>query len=70
MEKRIEENNYAPLDPKKRNQPRYDIMADLVATYYIIPLYYQGNVNGYSKRVKGKARIDELLFAYEIKKVN
>jgi len=69
IEKRIEEANNAPMDPKKRDQLRHGIMTDLMATYYIIPLYTQENVNGYSERVKGKARVDELLLAYEIKKV-
>ena len=56
------------MDDVKREKLRHAIMADAMASYYVVPLYYQENVNGYGNRVKGKARVDEYIYAYEIKK--
>ncbi len=39
-----------------------------IATYFVIPLYYQENVYGFSNRVEGKARVDERVFAFDLKK--
>jgi peptide/nickel transport system substrate-binding protein len=67
LEARIEEAN-TTMDDAKREKLRHAIMADAMASYYALPLYYQENVNGYGNRVKGKARVDEYIYAYEIKK--
>lgn len=48
---------------------RDEITRRIYETYYVIPLYYQENVFGFSKRIKdSKARIDERLFAHKLKK--
>jgi peptide/nickel transport system substrate-binding protein len=57
------------MDEAKREKLRNEISEYLYSTYYVIPLYYQENVFGFSKRIKdGKARVDERLFAFELKK--
>jgi peptide/nickel transport system substrate-binding protein len=56
------------MDKEKRVAMQHRVMAQAMDTYYMLPLYYQENVNGYSKRVKGFARVDEFMYAYEIKK--
>ena len=68
IERRLDQAN-SVMDEAKRNQLRHAVAADIYATYFVIPLYYQENVIGFSKRIKGgKARVDERLFAYEMKK--
>ncbi|MDH4265257.1 MAG: ABC transporter substrate-binding protein [Deltaproteobacteria bacterium] len=57
------------MDDAKREKLRDEISAKIYATYYVIPLYYQENVFGFSRRIKNaKARVDERLFAHELKK--
>lgn len=59
------------MDEAKREKLRNEISEYLYSTYYVIPLYCQENVFGFSKRIKdGKARVDERLFAFELKKAN
>ncbi len=68
IEKRIDQAN-GIMDEGKRNKLRHAVAADIMATYYVLPLYYQENVIGFSNRVQdGKARVDERLFAYDMKK--
>jgi peptide/nickel transport system substrate-binding protein len=67
LEKRMEEA-IVTVDPKKRAPLVHAIMADVVSTYYVIPLHYQENVVGFSKSVIGKTRLDETLYAFELKK--
>jgi peptide/nickel transport system substrate-binding protein len=68
IEKRIDEAN-SIMDEEKRTALRQAVSADIYSTYYVIPLYYQENVIGYANRVKdGISRIDERLFAFEMKK--
>jgi peptide/nickel transport system substrate-binding protein len=67
IEKRLEEAN-AVMDEAKRVALRQAVSADIYGTYYVIPLYYQENVMGFSDRIKGTARVDERLFAFEMKK--
>ena len=67
LEKRIAAAN-AEMDPKKRLKMRQAVMAEAIATRFAIPLYHQENVNGYSNRVIGKARVNEYIHAWEIKK--
>ncbi len=68
LEKKMDVAN-SIMDEAKREKLRNEISAKLYATYYVIPLYYQENVFGFSKRIKdAQARIDERLFAHELKK--
>jgi peptide/nickel transport system substrate-binding protein len=67
LEKRIDEA-VATVDPKKRIPLVRAIMADAVSTYYVIPLHYQESVVGFSKGVIGKPRLDETLYAFELKR--
>jgi len=69
MEKKIDEAS-STMDDKTREAMYKDIMAEAISSYYLLPLYYQENVNGYSKRVKGEARVDEFLFAQDIKRAD
>ncbi|MDI6755014.1 MAG: ABC transporter substrate-binding protein, partial [Thermodesulfobacteriota bacterium] len=70
LEKRMDVAN-SVMDDAKREKLRNEISAKIYSTYYVIPLYYQENVYGFSRRIKdGKARIDERLFAFELKKAN
>jgi peptide/nickel transport system substrate-binding protein len=55
------------MDPQKRAELRNAVSAKIYASYYVIPLYYQENVMGYSMRIKnGISRIDERLFAFDM----
>ena len=67
MEKRIDAAN-SEMDDKKRQALRGKVAEDIYATYFVIPLYYQENVYGFSNRVEGKARVDERIFAFDLKK--
>jgi peptide/nickel transport system substrate-binding protein len=68
LEKKMDVAN-STMDEAKREKLRNEISEKIYATYYVIPLYYQENVFGFSKKIKGgKARIDERLFAHELKK--
>lgn len=67
MEKRIDAAN-SEMDDKKRQELRAKVAEDIYATYFVIPLYYQENVYGFSNRVEGKARVDERVFAFDLKK--
>jgi len=70
LEKRMDISN-ATMDDAKRQQLRNEIAEKIYGTYYVIPLYYQENVFGFSRGIKdGKARIDERLFAHKLKKAN
>ncbi|MBM4332326.1 MAG: ABC transporter substrate-binding protein [Deltaproteobacteria bacterium] len=70
LEKKMDAAN-SVMDDAKRDKLRNEISAKIYSTYYVIPLYYQENVYGFSRRIKdGKARIDERLFAFELKKAN
>ena len=67
IDKRLDVAN-SEMDPAKRFELRKAVAADVYATYYVIPLYYQENVIGFNKRVDSKARVDEYLFAFDMKK--
>ena len=67
MEKRIDEAN-AEMDTAKRQALRGAVAKDIYETHFVIPLYYQENVIGFSDRVLGAARVDEKILAYELKK--
>ncbi|RJQ52247.1 MAG: ABC transporter substrate-binding protein [Desulfobacteraceae bacterium] len=57
------------MDPEKRAKLRDAVSEIIYGSYYVIPLYYQENVMGFSKRIKGGiARIDERLFAFDLKR--
>ncbi len=68
IEKMIDIAN-STMDDAKREKLRNEIAEKIYATYYVIPLYYQENVFGFTRRIKdGKARVDERLFAHQLKK--
>lgn len=67
IEKRIVEAA-SQMDPEKSNQLKYAVAEDIYNTCFVIPLYYQENVIGLNKRVIGKARTDERIFAFLMKK--
>jgi peptide/nickel transport system substrate-binding protein len=68
LEKKMDISNMI-MDDAKRRKMRDEIAEKIYATYYVIPLYFQENVFGFTRRIKdGKARIDERLFAHELKK--
>jgi len=70
LEKKMDISN-SIMDDAKRQKLRDEISEQIYGTYYVIPLYYQENVFGFSRRIKdGKARVDERLFAHELKKAN
>ena len=59
------------MDDAKRRKMRDEIAEKIYGTYYVIPLYFQENVFGFTRRIKdGKSRVDERLFAHELKKAN
>lgn len=67
LERRMD-NAMATKDPEKRTKLFREISADAYSTYYILPLYYQQNVYGVSKRVAMNCRADERVYAFNIKK--
>jgi len=70
LEKKMDISN-AMMDEAKRQKLRNEIAEKIYATYYVVPLYYQENVLGFSRGIKGgKARVDERLFAHQLKRVN
>ncbi len=70
LEKKMDVSN-ATMDDAKRQKLRNEIAEAIYGTYYVIPLYYQENVFGFSKGIKdGKARVDERIFAHKLKKAN
>jgi len=70
LEKKMDISN-ATMDDAKRQKLRNEIAEKIYGSYYVIPLYYQENVFGFSKGIKdGKARIDERIFAHRLKKAN
>ena len=66
IEKRLDEAN-SEMNPKKRFELRKAVAEDIYSTYFVIPLHYQENVIGFSTRVDGKARVDERIFAFDLK---
>ena len=70
LEKKMDVAN-SIMDDAKREKLRNEISEKIYSTYYVIPMYYQENVFGFSRRIKdGKARIDERLFAHELKRAD
>jgi peptide/nickel transport system substrate-binding protein len=70
LEKKMDISN-AIMDEAKRQKLRDEIAEVIYGSYYVIPLYCQENVFGFTRRIKdGKARVDERLFAHELKKAN
>lgn len=70
LEKKMDEANQV-MDEAKRDKLRDPISEEIYATYYVIPLYFQENVFGFSKKIKGaKSRVDERLFAHELKRAD
>lgn len=70
LEKKMDISN-GMMDEAKRQKLRNEIAEKIYGTYYVIPLYYQENVFGFTKRIKdGKSRVDERLFAHELKRAN
>jgi peptide/nickel transport system substrate-binding protein len=67
MDKRIDAASIE-MDDEKRQELRRKVAADIDALYYTLPLYSQENVFGFNNRVIGKARVNESLFAFEMKK--
>jgi len=68
LEKKMDIAN-SIMDDARREKLRNEISEKIYETYYIIPLYYQENVFGFTRRIKdGKARVDERLFAHELKR--
>ncbi|MCX5913370.1 MAG: hypothetical protein NTV04_15725, partial [Deltaproteobacteria bacterium] len=68
LDKKIDIAN-SVMDDAQRDKLRNEVSEAIYATYYLIPLYYQENVFGFTKRIKdGKSRVDERLFAHELKK--
>jgi peptide/nickel transport system substrate-binding protein len=68
LDKKIDIAN-SVMDDAQRDKLRNEVSEAIYATYYVIPLYYQENVFGFTKRIKdGKSRVDEKLFAHELKK--
>jgi peptide/nickel transport system substrate-binding protein len=70
LEKKMDISN-AIMDEAKRQKLRDEIAEVIYGSYYVIPLYCQENVFGFTRRIKdGKARVDERLFAHELRKAN
>ncbi|HEX7371824.1 MAG TPA: ABC transporter substrate-binding protein [Thermodesulfobacteriota bacterium] len=70
LEKKMDISN-GMMDEAKRQKLRNEIAEKIYGTYYVIPLYYQENVFGFSKGIKdGKSRVDERLFAHQLKRAN
>ena len=70
LEKKMDEANQV-MDEAKRDKLRDPISEEIYATYYVIPLYFQENVFGFSKKIKGaKSRVDERIFAHELKRAD
>lgn len=70
LEKKMDLSNSIMVD-SQRQKIRDEIAEQIYGTYYVIPLYFQENVFGFTRRIKeGKARVDERLFAHELKKAN
>ena len=70
LEKKMDISNTI-MDDAKRRKMRDEIAEKIYDTYYVIPLYFQENVFGFTRRIKdGKSRVDERLFAHELKKAN
>ncbi len=69
LEKKMDLSN-GMMDDAKRQKLRNEIVEKIYATYYVVPLYYQENVFGFSKAIKGKARVDERIFAHRLRKAN
>jgi peptide/nickel transport system substrate-binding protein len=70
LEKKMDIAN-SIMDDAKRDKLRDAISAEIYSTYYVIPLYFQENVFGFSRKIKdAKARVDERLFAFELKRAN
>ncbi len=69
LEKKID-NASSLMDDKVREKLYREIMGEAISSYYLVPLYYQENVDGYSKRVLGKSRVDEFVFAQDFKRAN
>lgn len=68
LEKKMDISN-SIMDEAKRQKLRNEIAEKIYSTYYVIPLYYQENVFGFTNRIKdGKARVDERLFAFKLKR--
>jgi len=67
MDKRIDVASME-MNDKKRQELRGSVAADVDALYYTLPLYAQENVFGFSNRVVGKARVDERIYAFDLKK--
>ena len=68
LEKKMDIAN-SVMDDARREKLRNEISEKIYATYYVIPLYYQENVFGFTRRIKdGKARVDERLFAFQLKR--
>jgi peptide/nickel transport system substrate-binding protein len=68
LEKKMDIAN-GVMDDAKREKLRNEISEKIYSTYYVIPLYYQENVFGFTRRIKdGKARVDERLFAFQLKR--
>ena len=56
------------MDPEKSVKLKRAVSEDIYATAYIIPLFYIENVIGLNKRVIGKARLDDRILAFELKR--
>ena len=56
------------MDPEKSLKLKQAVSEDIFATCSTIPLFYFENVYGFNKRVIGKARLDDRILAYELKK--
>jgi peptide/nickel transport system substrate-binding protein len=54
LEKKMDIANSTMADTKRENL-RNEISEKIYATYYIIPLYYQENVFGFTRRIKDKS---------------
>lgn len=67
LERRMDEAA-ATTDPAKRTKLFREISVDAYATYFILPLYYEQNVYGVSKRVVATCRADEHLYAFDLKR--
>ncbi len=67
VEKLLDKAN-SEMDPDRQKKLRAEITKKVYAAHFVLPLYYQENVIGFSSRVVGKARADEMIMASDLKK--
>ena len=55
------------MNRDKAEKLRWKVSEKAYEAYYVLPLYRQENTLGFNKRVIGKSRADERIFAFDMK---